>query len=59
MWWKIILFSALGLMYYGYVRSNTDRAMHSVEHWKASYLQVMEEAANGNVPAAPAQLTAY
>lgn len=51
--WRIALFLALGLMYYGYVRSTGERAMTAFDTWKTSYLTVIDKAASGEVPSPP------
>lgn len=51
--WRIALFLALGLFYYGYVRSTGDRAMTAFDTWKTSYLTVIDKAAAGEVPSPP------
>lgn len=48
--WRLLLLAMLGLMYYGYVRSTTDLAMGRFDHWRTSYLDVIERASSGEVP---------
>ncbi|QQS26877.1 hypothetical protein IPM44_04150 [bacterium] len=47
---KVVLLLAIGLMYYGYVRENTDRAMQAFEGWKTSYLTIIDQATAGEIP---------
>lgn len=49
---KVVLLLAIGLMYYGYVRDNTNRAMQMFEGWKISYLTIIDQAAAGEIPKA-------
>lgn len=51
--WRVVLLLALGLMYYGYVRENTDKAMAAFDSFKASYLTVIDQAAAGQIPIEP------
>ncbi len=53
--WRLLLLAMLGLMYYGYVRSTTDLAMGRFDHWRTSYLDVIERASEGQVPTGPTQ----
>lgn len=47
---KVVLLLAVGLMYYGYVRENTDRAMQAFEGWKTSYLTIIDQTTTGEIP---------
>lgn len=56
--WRIALFLALGLMYYGYVRSTGQQAMNAFDTWKYSYLTTIDKAAAGEVPSPPPNVQA-
>ncbi len=56
--WRIALFLALGLLYYGYVRSTGDKAMQAFDTWKYSYLTTIDKAAAGEVPSPPPNVSA-
>lgn len=51
--WRVVLLLAIGLMYYGYVRENTDKAMTAYDSFKASYLTIIDQAAAGQIPSEP------
>lgn len=51
--WRVVLLLAIGLMYYGYVRENTDKAMTAYDSFKASYLTIIDQAAAGQIPTEP------
>lgn len=59
MWWKVTILLGVGLMYFGYVRANTDQAMNSLETLKTSYAQVIDRAGQGTILSPAAQLTGY
>ena len=56
--WKVVFLLAIGLMYYGYVRENTDQAMSAYDSFKASYLHIIDQAAAGQIPEQPS-LSSY